>query len=171
MIAIVRATLPNVQIADVRMTAESWYWLLEDLDEQVVGVALRRILSRQKIPAMPTPGAIRSEVAAIQNPDVPLAADAWAEVLRKVHSFGRYARPKWSHELIAQTVRAIGWLDICNAENIGVIRAHFMRIYDTYLDRAKDDLTMPQALQLHSAIGNLAAGMLPAATKTRGSDA
>lgn len=146
LLALAAGTTPNIQ--PTKQTAEAWFFLLGDLDPDVANTALQRVLMRQTIPALPTPGSIRQEAARVTDPGVPDADEAWAEVIRKVRSCGHWGSPEWSHPLVAQAVGTIGWLDICAAEEGGVVRAHFLRVYEAIHRRRRDELTMPERLRL-----------------------
>lgn len=63
------------------------------------------------------------------------ATEAWGEVLKWVSKVGSYGKPEFSDETVAKAVECIGWRDICSSENVGVERAHFMRAYESLVNR------------------------------------
>lgn len=63
------------------------------------------------------------------------AAEAWGEVICQVESIGYYGKPVFSTPIIEKAVKCVGWRNICMSENIGVERAHFMRAYESLIDR------------------------------------
>lgn len=89
--------------------------------------------------------ACESLLASKAAPDSVLAENAksatmaWAEVMQAMSDYGIHQVPQWSSKSVEQAVRAMGWRNLCYAEesNIGVLRAQFMKIYDGILkDRA-----------------------------------
>ena len=73
------------------------------------------------------------------NNTVPLSADAWEEALRLARAHGLMKPWNYSHPLVEQAVKAIGRQEICTMESRseGVVRAHFMQIYDQFRNKAK----------------------------------
>jgi hypothetical protein len=85
---------------------------------------------------LPTISALRGIVAEAAC-KLPGVDEAWAEVMRQVRRVGRYRSPSWSSPSIAAAVDGVGgWQAICNAENEGIIRAHFARAYEASRGRA-----------------------------------
>lgn len=55
--------------------------------------------------------------------------EAWRAVLAEVRRVGSWGTPQFRDPLVAQAVKAVGWLAICQSELIGVERAHFSKAY------------------------------------------
>ena len=97
------------------------------------------------------------------------AEETWGTVLRAAGALGRDTTTErlqayfkdWhgaeSAALIAQTVKSVGWRDICNCDedHIGVVRAHFYRTYETFEKRG----TVAEKLlpQVRAVVENLTA--------------
>jgi hypothetical protein len=45
-----------------------------------------------------------------------------------------------------QTVDRIGWRELCTSENLDVVRAQFMRMYDSQAKRSKERAVLPSGL-------------------------
>lgn len=73
-----------------------------------------------------------SELRALAAPAMPDADQAWEEARRAAGSVGSYRSPSFSHPAIAEAVKAIGWMDICQTpiDQLGTLRAQFGRAYE-----------------------------------------
>lgn len=74
---------------------------------------------------------------ALYDPKELTSAEAWEVVRKAIASYGRYSkRPKFE-SLIEKSVESIGWVQLCDSNNPSADRAHFMRMYDTFVGREK----------------------------------
>ena len=74
-------------------------------------------------------------------------AEAWSEVMKAIGKFGGYEYPKFSSETIKNAVDCIGWKCLCNSENIAIERAHFFKVYESYLQRQKNNYVVDEKLK------------------------
>jgi hypothetical protein len=90
------------------------------------------------------------------RPDKPPASEAaWAEV-RKVITSGHLAiqyhyngeRPQWSHPLVEKTVNRIGLREMFESENLGILMAQFIRVYNNYREEEREQALNKQILRL-----------------------
>lgn len=83
-----------------------------------------------------------------------LAADeAWAHVVASITRVGRNRPFPDTHPLVAELVRAMGWGELCDSQNQMADRAHFLRLYEARLERARrGDAATPGAVP-HAAMG------------------
>ena len=65
----------------------------------------------------------------------PSAVEAWQQVRAEIRRIGPYERPRFAHPRVAEAVQVIGWQTLCNSEQIGVERAHFLKAYDSFSQR------------------------------------
>lgn len=100
---------------------------LGDVNQREALAAVREIILTDD--RWPTVATIRRRVATRSGSLAPSPAQAWGEVTRQADEVGRSGRPEWSHPAIAETVRAIGWYDLCMSTNGETIRAQFQRMY------------------------------------------
>jgi len=110
----------------------SWHLLLSDVDYNLASQAVIKMLRGEEYPS---PGRIIKAVKSIQNANIPSAENAWAEVLLKLDP---YRRPEWSHKLIGEAVRCMGYVELCRSENPNIDRAQFLKIYNNLLERHMD---------------------------------
>ena len=80
--------------------------------------------------------------------------EAWREVLREIHDAFIYREPKFSTPEIKQAALNMGWTSLCNLETdaINTARAQFMRIYDSILNRKKDNKVNGEVIELLPAL-------------------
>lgn len=124
---------------DMRALIAVWLPLLADLDPGLVDDAVR-LLAAEGREWVPPPGVIRATVLDIADP-VPTAEAAAAEIGRAIRTGGRTAQFDWSHPLVGDTVRDLGWWNLCDLSadacgrlvrgRYGEIRAGFLRARNT----------------------------------------
>lgn len=120
--------------------------LLEDLDPPKLLQAVARLLAKARF--FPQAAEIREEYFEGEL-DAPQASEAWCEVCSQIGAVGRYGKPHFENPLAQKAVQALGWTTLCDSEKIGIERAHFLRIYESLLKRAVDDLKAPLWAQTH----------------------
>ena len=130
-IALLKAAFPRQVIgAD---TIAIYSDMLADLDAQEALNAVKCILSNADF--FPTIAEIRAQVARSQV-SLPNAEEAWNEVRDAIRAVGIHREPPtFSHPAIQRAAEAIGWNTLCESENIGVERAHFMRFFHDSSER------------------------------------
>lgn len=84
--------------------------------------------------------------------------DAWSVVRKMASSYGscryesdgRRLEACFEHfdEITKQVVEVIGWSDICESDNQGVLRAQFRDIYNNISARAKAQRKIPKSIKL-----------------------
>jgi len=103
-------------------------------------------------------------IAVIRNLAMPknkLAGEAWGEVIKQIGKVGSWGTPVFSDPLIRRAVDCLGWSCLCSSEDIMVERAHFLKIYESIVERNKMDLisNSPQILNItKEVVKNLEAG-------------
>lgn len=136
--------LPEDETAEtIRMQA--WMRNLADLPLRTVQAAVDSLSTRDHPPKV---GQVRVEAmrltrAAAGIDEPPDVDEAWAEVMREVHRVGRAGKPEWTHPVVTETVRTVGWIELCNATNVDVIRGQFSRFYTAARDRHQQEATPP----------------------------
>jgi hypothetical protein len=98
-----------------------------DLDYEPAALAIKQL--RQTATFLPSIAEVRQAAAEITAGHLPDGDQAWAEVVHQIRTVGHTGRPAWSHPAIAETVRAMGWLELCASTNQVADRAHFLRLY------------------------------------------
>lgn len=63
--------------------------------------------------------------------------EAWGVVLKEMgRCGGAYGTPEFENEIISQSVKAVGWKEICLSENIEAVRAHFYKTFNAIKQRS-----------------------------------
>lgn len=137
LLGVAKAAYPRMEVSVP--TEALWCELLADLDGDAAAAALKRHIATSPHP--PTVADLRRLAA----PQLPSAAAAWAEVLEKARGIGR--ERAWSHAAIGRAVEGVGWEAIRYSEQVGVERAHFLRVYAEEASRADEQARMPEALR------------------------
>jgi hypothetical protein len=130
---------------------EIWQETIGDLPYEMVSMALKKIISTSEDQFAPTIATIRKACLEIMQPDNGLSSsEAWEEVEKAIRHFG------WAREIEAlesmslltkRTVKACNWQEICSTEEIGIMKAQFMRMYDQFKARETQDKLIPQNLR------------------------
>ena len=159
LVAVALAAYPSMQEKDLSLTAAVWQKALGDLPLDNLEKAVIKIIVSKKF--FPSISEIRSEAVSFAAPLHPLPEEAWAEVMAQLDP---YRTPHYSDPLIHRAVKAVGYLNLCMSERIGVERAHFLQIYGAFLqtdtNRRQNEAVMeitgahaPELLRLLAGIG------------------
>ncbi len=110
--------------------------LLRDLNPESLERSIIKIISNEKEIYKSTNmvALIRENAIEFKEKDI---SEAWHEVIQQINRVGSWGKPVFSSELIEKAVFCIGWKDICMSSNIAIERAHFFRVYESYLTREK----------------------------------
>lgn len=133
--------LPNTQ------AMELWFKQLQDIPYQVAEVALNKWVAVNKW--SPSIADIRAEAAEIKNGDTPDWGEGWESVLDAIRRYGSYRvdEAMASFEPVTRRcVEQIGFLNICQSENIAVDRANFRTLYEQLAEKEQKHRQMPPAL-------------------------
>ncbi len=156
LLAFITAVYPNIDIRDG--TVEAWYEMLHDLDYKTAQAAVKKVIADSEIPALPAVGKIRKAALNLQNGYSITAPEAWGKALRAVRNHGYYGEAEAMKELptdVAQVVRWMGWREICHSDAPDVVRAQFMRMYETQEKRLREIAGLPPGVRdLVKGLGN-----------------
>ena len=124
---------PNAEAVDI------WYRKLGDIPYEVMTAVVNRWIETKTQP--PTIAALRQEADIVVNGLPPTWADGWEQVQKAIGRYGymqREAALASMDEVTAETVRRIGWQQICESENVDALRANFRMVYETMSRRAQE---------------------------------
>ncbi len=149
-LAILVAAYPYMQKdngVNMVATLTVYHRTLADIDAPALLAAALDHISRSEF--FPTVSKLREAAYRAVEPDRPTAEEAWGEVRAAFLRYGHARAPEFSHCLIAQAVKLIGWNDLCLSENQIADRAHFLRIYESVEQRHKEAaLQLPELRDL-----------------------
>ena len=118
---------------------EIWYRKLGDIPYDVMTAVVNRWIETNAQP--PTIAALRQEADIVVNGLPPTWADGWEQVQKAIGRYGymqREAALASMDEVTAETVRRIGWQQICESENPDALRANFRMVHETLSRRAQE---------------------------------
>lgn len=78
----------------------------------------------------------------MQDPSALTAAEAWEEVISEIKRVGQYRKPEFSNPLIQKAVNCFGWITLCMSESIEYDRSQFFKVYDTFVNRERDNFKL-----------------------------
>lgn len=126
---------------------EIWFRMLHDLPYDLTAKAAQKWITTEKW--SPSIAEIRETVAGMTI-SIPDWSEAWENVLRMIHKHGTWNVEEALNGMDALTrkcVKRLGFVNICNSENIGVDRANFRQIYETEAQRAMTNAQLPESLK------------------------
>lgn len=143
----IKTYYPNAQILPNNAAMELWYQQLQDIPYNVCTLAVNKWVAINKW--SPTIADIREYAAGIRRQESDWS-EAWEELMKNIQIYGFYRvaeGKKALSDLTRKTVERIGYVHICNSENIIADRANFRDIYNSLLAREKKQAVLSAGLQ------------------------
>lgn len=154
-LSVITATYPNLSLTEA--TVDAWAELLQDLPADVVRESVIHVLRSQKGAWWPTPGSVRQEAMRLLHQEWPSVDQAWGQVQRAIHRWGRSPGDQdwrlipWSDveqffdPLVWRVVQSIGWVELCEGDP-SILRGQFLRFYQAAQERVERDRLQGTAL-------------------------
>ena len=99
----------------------------------------------------------------------PSPYEAWGEVVAAASRQGRQWIPTWSNPAIGAALDQIGgYRRVCDSELPGVERSHFLKSYEAIVDKIRDQVHIPAALQTSLRMLEIGGGHVPHQDDTTG---
>lgn len=133
--------LPNTQ------AMELWFKQLQDIPYAVAETALNKWVAVNKW--SPSIADIRAEAAEIKNGEAPDWGEGWESVIAAIRRYGSYRvdEAMASFEPITRKcVERIGFLNICQSENIAADRANFRTLYEQLAEKEQKHRQVPEVI-------------------------
>ena len=133
--------LPNNQ------AMELWFRQLQDIPYQIAELTLNKWVAINKW--SPSIADIREQATSVKVGDKPLWSDGWEEVIRAIGKYGSYGELEALQsmtEVTRQTVKRLGFRNICLSENIMADRANFRMIFEQIVERQHKEKQLPVSL-------------------------
>lgn len=133
--------------------------LLKDIPPTELQVVVDQAVAESEF--LPTIARLRDMHRRLGNITLTTWEAGWEKVLKEIRRIGIYGTPVFDDEYTTQTVRTMGWRELCLSENQAVDRAQFRDIYTNLAARQDGlDKLLPQARRL--AVGKMQErGLLP----------
>jgi hypothetical protein len=131
-----------------KLTIGMWHSALQDVNATTVFAIAQKYMLQSVFP--PTIAQIREMVVKTINPDSLMSGEeAWETVILAIKKYGYYQQPEafaTFSEPIRRAVKAIGWQTICQSENIGYERAHFLKTFATFNELCREEALFPKQI-------------------------
>ena len=132
--------------AKIDGTLEVYRRSLLDIDGNLLEAAAMQHISASKW--FPAVSELREAALSIITHGEESPEEAWGEVKKAFRVYGSYREPIFSNAKIAQTVKIMGWMNLCMSENEIADRAHFFKIYQSVQAREHfNSIAMPEVKQ------------------------
>ena len=143
-----------------------WVEMLEDLDLLMLASVVRDwILTKREVPTIAD---IRKAVADKQLGNAAGGRlfldhdEAWKFVSQCFGTVGRNQDFPDTHPLVKAAVDATGWVEMCNSENVDVLRGQFRKAYESVLARSLSESAASEgAAAAPSAVADLVGQQVP----------
>ena len=147
--AAIRTYYPKEKILPNEKAVTLWFKHLEDIPYDLACTVIAEWVSTNKW--SPTIADIREGAARLLSPSTRDYGEGWRQVQAAISGYGMY-RPDEALESISdpiarETVKRMGFYEICTSENPAAERANFRMIYEQLAERAKNDAQLPQSLR------------------------
>ena len=145
-----------------RATIDAYYEMLNDLPAELVMAAAKKVIASDEYPTLPTIGKLRKAAQDLCHMDKLSAPEAWGQVLHAVHRHGYYGEVEAMAALpenVGAVVGMMGWQDICHSDKPDVLRAQFMRMYETVEIRQREREMLPAGVK--ELVAGIGKKMLP----------
>lgn len=163
----ITTAFPWANLFPSQEAVEIWYRKLADIPYEIMAAVVNRWIETKTQP--PTIAALRQEADIVVNGVPPSWADGWEQVQKAISRYGymqQEAALASMDEVTQETVRRIGWQQICESENVDALRANFRMVHEA-MSRRKQEARLISAgtqqkidaLNAASIIGGLAEKM------------
>lgn len=136
-----------------------WYEFFKDEDYEAFRKAVKRIIPLKQF--MPSIAELKQEIATISNPVLQLNVDEeWDNVLKAIRRYGSYRQDEAMKSLkpyTANIVRQVGYMRICQSENIQWERKEFMELFNMNKERDTDTLMLSEPTMTLGELTRIAA--------------
>lgn len=142
--AAMRTYYPRENIFPNQQAIELWFAQLADIPKNVLDLALSSWVATQKW--SPSIADLREKAAEIEGKTPGDWSDGWDKVQKAIKYFGRYRQAEALEsmdEITRQTVSRMGFIELCNSENVAADRANFRTIYQSIAERKKRENQIP----------------------------
>lgn len=136
-LAVLVSAYPNVKLAPA--TVSVYERILSEIPVEALEAATLQHIASSRF--FPTVAELREAALELAAPSFQhlTPEEAWGVVRLAFGKFGQYRTPKFDDPLILKAVNQLGWVELCQSDNQVADRAHFMKIYQSLLEREQED--------------------------------
>lgn len=142
-----RTYYPREQILPNHQAMELWYRELADIPYNVAEAGLRKWVVNNKW--SPSIADIREMNQEVTQGELPDWGEAWDETCRAIRNYGSYGVQQAMESfrpLTYETVKRMGFKNLCMSENVAADRANFRMIYEQVAEQHKKRKNIPDQL-------------------------
>ncbi len=152
------------RITTDKFLSEQWYKMLYDLSDEQFKKAVEIVIKTRKF--SPTIADIREAAALNEQIGDYSPEEAWAIVYNDIHKKGNYNEPHYDDWKLEAAKNAIGWQTLCDMppDEKNIIRAHFMRIYESLSNRERSAIQTKDP-RINQLVSSLAGRLAPSSNK------
>ena len=143
-----RAVYPSPNFLNDEYAVKVWYRLLCDLPYEVANASIQKHALINKYP--PTVADIRNLSAEIMMGDIKDWSESWGLTCKLISLYGIPNEAKAFErmdDLTAETVKRLGWQNLCLSQNVSADRANYRLIYERVVKDRKEKEVIPMELQ------------------------
>ena len=130
--AVIKVSFSWAKLFENDAATEVWYRKLADIPYTVMAAVVDKWIETKSNP--PTIADLRAEAASAINGETPIWTDGWEQVRKAVCRYGYMRKDEALASMDPLTARAaslLGWQQICESENVDVVRANFRMTYES----------------------------------------
>lgn len=140
---------PKEKLIPNEQAIELWYMQLQDIPYKLAEVVLNKWVATNKW--SPSIADIREQATLLTNKEANKDwGEAWNDVIKNIRYYGYYRADEALDHLngiTKEVVKRIGYTNLCQSDNATADRANFRDIYNTLLEREKQDKQLPPAIK------------------------
>lgn len=144
-----RTYYPKEKLLPNEQAMQLWYNQLQDIPYEIAETALNKWVAIEKW--SPSISDIRKLANELVNGATKDWGDGWEQVEKAIRRYGmnREAEALESlDDLTRQTVKRLGFKNLCLSENQQTDRANFRMIYEQLADRKEKDAQIPESIKI-----------------------
>jgi hypothetical protein len=128
LLAMLHTAWPDAKHPDPKAQVQVYEIALHDIPYEAGEKAVASLIQTARF--FPVPAEIRkaalSILGVIMSPE-----EAWEEVVRQIREVGYYGSPSFTNPIIAETVRHMGWRNLCGSDDLDADRSWFIRVFES----------------------------------------
>lgn len=145
----IKTAYPKDKLLPNKAAMDLWYLMLKDITYKQAQTSVLSYIATHKFP--PTIADIREAAADVTGKAVSDWGAGWAATLKVIRNYGWCRQAEAMAELddiTRQTVRRLGYMELCTSENLMADRGNFRMIYEELAARENDKQKTPEGLRL-----------------------
>lgn len=146
--AALKTYFPKENLLPTKEAMDLWFQALSDIPYEAANLALMKHVQMCKF--APSIAEIREAASKLMYGEPPDWGEGWRKALEAIRRYGYYAEREAltsMDELTRETVRRLGYTELCMSEDQMQDRANFRMIYEQLARRKREDTAIPPALK------------------------